>query len=70
MIRCADIIVKQVLFIILLSALLLSLNCNRSKENSQADALDLLFHCGNMELIRQVPLEFSTYHVQGLDITE
>ncbi len=31
--------------------------------------LDLLFHCGNMELIRQVPLEFSTYHVQGLDTT-
>jgi hypothetical protein len=70
MIRCADIIVKRVLFIILFSALLLSLNCHRSKENSQADALDLLLGSHNVELIGQVPLKFYTYHVQGLGVTE
>jgi hypothetical protein len=51
-------------------ALLLILNCRRSSEISQAGLLDLLFHSHNVELIRQVPLKFSTYHVQGLDITK
>lgn len=70
MIRPSIIIVNRVLFVILLLALSLTLNCHQSNENSQANALDLLLHCGNMELIRQVPLKFSTYHVQGLDVTE
>ncbi len=70
MIRCTFMIVNRVLFVILSLALPLTLNCHKSNEISQADALDLLFHCGNVELIRQVPLKFSTYHVQGLDITE
>ncbi|MCP4608523.1 MAG: hypothetical protein GY845_07405 [Planctomycetes bacterium] len=70
MIRRTVIIINRVLFVILLLTLPLVLNCHKSNEVSQADALDLLFHSGKVELIRQVPLEFSTYHVQGLDITE
>jgi hypothetical protein len=70
MIRRTVIIVNRVLFVILLLALPLILNCHKINEISQADALDLLFNSGNVELIRQVPLKFSTYHVQGLDVTE
>lgn len=70
MIRRTITVVNRVLFVILLSALPLTLNCHKSNEISKADALDILFHFGNVELIRQVPLKFSTYHVQGLDITE
>jgi len=70
MIRRTVIIVNRVLLVILLLTLSLTLNCHKSNEVSQAKALDLLFHSGNVELIRQVPLKFSTYHVQGLDITE
>ncbi len=70
MIRRTVIIVNRVLFVILLLTLPLTLNCHKSNEISQANALDLLFHFRHVELIRQVPLKFSTYHVQGLDITE
>ena len=70
MIRRTIMIVNRVLFVILSLALPLTLNCHKSNEISQAKALDLLFHSGKVELIRQVPLEFSTFHVQGLDITE
>jgi len=70
MIRRTIMTVNRVLFVIMLLALPLTLNCHTSNEISQANALDLLFHSGNVELIRQVPLKFSTYHVQGLDITE
>jgi hypothetical protein len=70
MIRRTVIIVNRVLIVILLLTLPLTLNCHKINEISQADALDLLFNSGNVELIRQVPLKFSTYHVQGLDITE
>ena len=70
MIRHTVIIDNRVLLVILLITLPLTLNCNKRNEVSQADTLDLLFHSGNVKLIRQVPLEFSTYHVQGLDITE
>jgi len=70
MIRRTIIIINRVLFVILLSALPLILNCYKSNEISQADALDLLFNSHNVELIMQIPLKFSTYHVQGLDITE
>ena len=70
MIRHSIIIVNRVLFVILSLAQPLTLNCHIGNGNSQANALDLLFHSGNVELIRQVPLKFSTYHVQGLDITE
>jgi hypothetical protein len=70
MIRLTVIIVNRVLFVLLSLALPLTLNCQKSNEISQANALDLLFQSGRMELIGQVPLKFSTYHVQGLDITE
>lgn len=70
MIRRTVIIVNRVFFVILLLAMSLTLNCRISSEISQANTLDLLLHCGNVELIRQVPLKFSTFHVQGLDITE
>jgi hypothetical protein len=70
MVRRSVLIVNRVLFVILLLALSLNLNCQKSNEISQANAIKLLLHCGNVELIRQVPLKFSTYHIQGLDITE
>jgi hypothetical protein len=70
MIRRTAIIVNRILFIILLLTLALTLHCHKSNEVSHADALDLLFHFRHVELVRQVPLKFSTYHVQGLDITE
>ena len=70
MVRRSIIIVNRVLIVILLLTLSLTLNCHKGDGISQADALDLLFRSGNVELIRQVPLKFSTYHVQGLDITE
>ncbi|MHC4559832.1 MAG: DUF6454 family protein [Planctomycetota bacterium] len=70
MIRRTFTIDNRVLFVILLYTLPLVLNCHKSNEVTQADALDLLFHFRHVELIRQVPLKFSTYHVQGLDITE
>ncbi len=70
MIRRTIIIANRVLFIILLLVLSLTLNCHKSNGIYQANALDLLFHFRHVELIRQVPLKFSTYHVQGLDITE
>ena len=70
MIRCTITVVNRFFFVILLSALPLTLNCHKSDEISQADALDLLFQFDDVELIRQVPLKFSTYHVQGLDVTE
>ena len=70
MIRRTIIIVNRVLLVILLLALPLTLNCHKGNEISQANALNLLFHSGNIDLIHQVPLKFSTYHVQGLDITE
>ncbi|MDT8300553.1 MAG: DUF6454 family protein [Sedimentisphaerales bacterium] len=70
MIRHNVIIINRVLFVILLLTLPLMLNCHKNNQISQANALDLLFNFDNVELIRQVPLEFSTYHVQGLDITD
>lgn len=70
MIRRTIIIVNRALFVILSLALPLTLNCQKGNGNSQANALDLLFQSGHVELIRQVPLKFSTYHVQGLDITK
>jgi hypothetical protein len=70
MIRRTVIIANRVLIVILLIILPLVLNCHKSNEVSQADALDLIFQSGHIELVRQVPLKFSTYHVQGLDITE
>jgi hypothetical protein len=63
-------IVNLVLRVILLLVLLLTLNCQRYNENTQADLLDLLFRFDSMQLTGQVPLVFSTYHVQGLEVTE
>ncbi|MHC4240986.1 MAG: hypothetical protein ACYSU4_01190, partial [Planctomycetota bacterium] len=64
MVRRTIIIVNRVLFVVLSLAMPLTLNCHKGNGNSQADALDLLFHYRHVELIRQVPLKFSTYHVQ------
>jgi len=63
-------IFNRVLFVIFLLVLSLNLNCRKNNEDSQADALDLLLRSRDIELIRQVPLKFSTYHVQGLEVTE
>lgn len=64
------VIFNQVILILLLLALPLILVCNKSSESSPEDALDVLINSGNFKLIREVSLQFDTYHVQGLDLTE
>lgn len=52
--------------------MLLSLTpaCRTSGGKAPANALQILLDSTDVELIRQVPLRFSTHHVQGLDLTE
>lgn len=64
------VIFNQVLLILLLLALPLILVCNKGSKSSPEDALDALLNSGDLELIHEVPLQFDTYHVQGLDLTE
>ncbi|MCH8218390.1 MAG: hypothetical protein IH892_16655 [Planctomycetes bacterium] len=61
---------NRVPLILLLTALPLILVCRKSSESPPEDALHVLLHSGGLELIREVPLQFPTYHVQGLDLTE
>ena len=62
--------IRRVLLVVLLLALSLTLSCQRYDENAQADKLYILFRFDNMQLTGQIPLKFSTYHVQGLEVTE
>jgi hypothetical protein len=64
------VIFNQTLLILLLSALPLTLVCNKISERVPEDALDSLLKARDLELIHEVPLRFDTYHVQGLDVTE
>lgn len=64
------VIFNRVLLIFLLLALPLILVCKQGGENSPKDALDALLHSGGLKLIHKVPLQFATYHVQGLDLTK
>lgn len=66
----AFIIFNRVFYIFLLLALSLILNCKNGNNNSPENVLDALFRSSNVELIHQVPLQFATYHVQGLELTE
>jgi len=66
----AFIIFNRVFSIFLLLALSLTLNCAKWSENSPEIALDALFRSRDVTLIQQVPLQFATYHVQGLELTE
>jgi len=66
----AFIIFNRIFYIFLLLALSLTLNCEKWSENSPEIALDALFRSRNVVLIQQVPLQFATYHVQGLELTE
>ena len=61
---------NRVLHILLLLALPLILVCKQGGENSPKGALDALLHSGGLKLIHEVPLQFATYHVQGLDLTK
>ena len=61
---------NQVSLILLMAALPLILVCRKGSESPPEDALDALLHSGDLELINEVPLQFPTYHVQGLDLTE
>lgn len=70
MIQRAFIIFNRVLLIFLLLVLSLTLACKKGNGNSPEDALDALFHSTDVEFIYEVPLQFATYHVQGLDLTE
>ena len=70
MIHRTVVIFNQVLLILLLLTLPLILVCNKGSESSPEDVLDVLLNSGDLELIHEVPLQFDTYHVQGLDITE
>ena len=66
----AFIFFNRIFYIFLLLALSLTLNCKNGNENSPENALDALFRSRNVVLIQQVPLQFATYHVQGLELTE
>ena len=66
----AFIFFNRIFYIFLLLALSLTLNCEKWSENSPEIALDALFRSRDVVLIQQVPLQFATYHVQGLELTE
>jgi len=66
----AFIIFNRAFFILLLLALSLTLNCEKCSENPPENALDALLYSSDVTLIHQVPLQFATYHVQGLELTE
>ena len=66
----AFIIFGRIFYTLLFLALLLALNCEKWSEHSPENALDVLFRSKDLELIHQVPLQFATYHVQGLELTE
>jgi len=66
----AFIIFNRIFCVFLLLALSLTLNCEKWSENSPEIALDALFRSRDVVLIQQVPLQFATYHVQGLELTE
>ena len=56
--------------ILLLLVLPLTLVCNKYSESVPEDTLGPLLKAGHIELIHEVPLQFDTYHVQGLEVTE
>jgi len=66
----AFIIFDRIFYTLLFLALSLTLNCKNGNENYPENALDVLFRSKDLELIHQVPLQFATYHVQGLELTE
>jgi len=66
----AFIIFDRIFYTLLFLALSLTLNCKNGNENYPENALDVLFRSKGLELIHQVPLQFATYHVQGLELTE
>jgi hypothetical protein len=70
MMQRTAVIFNRILLIILLLALPLTLVCNKEIEIMPEDALDSLLKAAGIELTHEVPLQFDTYHVQGLDVTE
>lgn len=63
-------ILSRAFFLLFLMVLLVTAACSTSSGKAPAEALRILFNSTEVELIRQVPLRFSTHHVQGLDLTE
>lgn len=61
---------SQVPLILLMAALPLILVCRKGSDSPPEDALESLLNSGGFELVDEVPLQFPTYHVQGLDLTE
>ena len=70
MVQRAESIIKRVFFVLLLLSVLPTLVCKKGSEKSPEGALDSLLHSGGLERIGEVPLQFATHHVQGLDLTE
>lgn len=60
----------RVFFVFSLMAVSVISACRTGCDNSPKETLQSLFDSIDLELIHQVPLEFDTYHVQGLDLTE
>ena len=60
----------RAVLMLLLMGLSLSAGCRTCNTHSSAKTLQTLLDSTDVELIRQVPLRFATYHVQGLDLTE
>lgn len=70
MMRRPTSILNQVLLVILLLVLPLIVVCKTISRSAPEGALNALLHSGDLEFLREVPLRFDTYHVQGLDLTE
>jgi hypothetical protein len=60
----------RVLFIPIWTTLLATTACTTDGEKPPTDTLQILLDATDMELTRHVPLQFDTYHVQGLDLTD
>lgn len=61
---------NQVPLVLLMAALPLILVCRKGSDSPPEDALESLLNSGGFKLVDEVPLQFPTYHVQGLDLTE
>jgi glutamine cyclotransferase len=61
---------NRAFFVLSLMAVSVISACRTECGNAPAETLTSLLESTDVEFIRQVPLEFDTYHVQGLDLTE
>lgn len=63
-------ILDRAFFLLFFMVLLVTTACRTKCGNTPTEMLTTLLESTDVELVRQLPLEFDTYHVQGLDLTE